>query len=519
MYGAASHITDTEFSLSAGGPRAATEITAFSAEAPLPRAVQEARFAVWKLKNPFTQGTGFAISPRRMITNFHVIQGLLLEGKLADISLSQDTPPDRASPPLPKRLKIQRILRLSASLDLALLEVNQDMPRYLSLRGDPPHPAEELFAPGYPQGSFFNVRKTAPSKKFFDLKIFSVNHPNLIGGSGSPLLDTRGQVTGVLFTDSYYFLSSSSLAQLKNFVERRKGIRCLPSEPARKCFSHAFVSLHEKAEQGSAVSQYRLGAMHIEGLLAEKSNAQQAILWLRRAAEQGLPIAQQLLSEMYLFGDVVEKDLFQAAHWARLAAEQGYAPSQYNLGSLYYRGEGVEQDFKKAIEWFRLAAEQGDPLAQSRLGVMYYKGKEAEQNFEEAAYWFRLAAERGHALSQYNLGSMYYKGEGVEQNFKLALYWLSLAAEQKARSAYYVLGIIYYRGKGVEQNFEEAARWFRLAAERGHTLSQYNLGSMYYNGEGVEQDFKLALYWLSLAASKGMQKDFILLKKTLEKDQ
>ena len=524
--------------------RPACEIPAFSAEAPLPRPVQEARLAVWKLTSQTGYGTGFAIGPRHIVTNFHVIWTLSRKGQLEDIKLSQEPGQDSSvSPPSlkppPKDLKIRKILRLSASLDLALLEASQDMPRYLSLRETPADSGEELFSPGYPQKSFFNIRKTGDSKKFFGLEIFPINHPDLRGASGSPVLDARGQVTGALFSGSQYFLQSAGLEQLKSFIEEEEGVRCPLSEPRWRCFFYALRSLHEKADQGSALSQYRLAAMYGDGLLPIQNAIQESLVWHRRAAAQGFVLSQRSLGDMYFLGKGAERSLEEAARWIREAAERGFAPSRSNLGAMHYNGEGVEKNLKKAFGWYRRAAAQGDPEARYRLGSMYYKGEGAEQNFEEAAClihlaaaqghaaaqnrlgkllyngkkmkrsleeaarWFRRAAAQGDPEAQYRLGAMHYRGEGARQSFEEAARWFRRAAAQGDPNAQYSLGVIHYTGKGAEQSFEEAARWFRKAAEQGLASAQYSLGSMYYRGEGVDRDFDLTLHWLRRAAARG----------------
>ncbi len=87
--------------------------------------------------------------------------------------------------------------------------------------------------------------------------------------------------------------------------------------------------LIEKANQGDAVSQNKLG------LYFEKGNCG------------------------------FEQDYYSAASWYQKAAIQGNAYAQFNLGFLYAYGRGVEQDYSQALYWYQKAADQGMPWLSS----------------------------------------------------------------------------------------------------------------------------------------------------------
>ena len=92
-------------------------------------------------------------------------------------------------------------------------------------------------------------------------------------------------------------------------------------------FAEDFTALAERAEQGDADAQFRLGVMYDIG--------------------QGVP-----------------QDEAKAAAWYKKAAEQGDADAQLNLGLMYDNGRGVPQDEVRAVAWYRKAAEQGNENAQ-----------------------------------------------------------------------------------------------------------------------------------------------------------
>ncbi len=490
------------------------EVLNFSGEAPVPEAVRRAARSVYHITNNIGFGTGFAAGRRLILTNFHVIWTLLGKGGLDGISLKPNhlSGSGAGGGPWPKNLKIRQMLRLSAALDLALLEVSHDMPFYLTLRQSPPSAAENLFIIGYPQNSFAYIKKAGPAQSFSGLMAFPVNYFDLRGASGGPVLDARGRAAGALFGSDSYHALSAGLSQLKRFVEGREGEACQPAGPVWECFFQALKAAHEKAERGDALSLYRLGAIHAEGFWMKSDPARAADLY-RGAAESGFVLAQKALGGLHILGKGVEKSESEALYWHRRAALQGHRPAQSNLGAMRYNGEGAEKSIQAALKWYRQAARQGCPMAQNNLASMLYKGEGSERNFEKAAFWSRLSAERGHRGAQARLGYMFYRGEGVPQSSAGAFLWLQKAAEQGHAEAQQSLGFMYYRGEGVEKNFEKALYWHSLAADQGSALSLFTLGAMHYNGEGTERNLKKAKEFFLQAADLGLPEAAAILKK------
>ncbi len=116
------------------------------------------------------------------------------------------------------------------------------------------------------------------------------------------------------------------------------------------------TALRAQAEQGDAVSQWRLGTLY----------------------------------EMAVAGAV--QDFPEAAQWYRRAADQGYVPAQINLAGMYLDGRGVDQDDAQALRWLHLAADQNDSVAQAIFGGLYAEGRGVPQDEAEAVRWYRLAA-------------------------------------------------------------------------------------------------------------------------------
>jgi TPR repeat protein/uncharacterized membrane protein YhaH (DUF805 family) len=187
---------------------------------------------------------------------------------------------------------------------------------------------------------------------------------------------------------------------------------------------------------------------------------------VQQRAEEGDAAAQFKLGDMYRYGSGVPQDFAQALAWYRKAAEQGHAFAQNNLGMAYGTGQSVPQDDAQAVSWYRKAADQEDPDAQYNLGVSYAIGQGVPPDYVEAAAWYRKAAEQGHADAQSNLGVMHDTGQGVPQDFAQAVAWYSKAADQGYAEAQYQLGGRYWRGQGVPQDYVQAHMWYSLAASR-----------------------------------------------------
>ena len=77
---------------------------------------------------------------------------------------------------------------------------------------------------------------------------------------------------------------------------------------------------------------------------------------VQQRAEEGDAAAQFKLGDMYRYGSGVPQDFAQALAWYSKAADQGYAEAQYQLGGRYWRGQGVPQDYVQAHIWYSLAA-------------------------------------------------------------------------------------------------------------------------------------------------------------------
>lgn len=131
--------------------------------------------------------------------------------------------------------------------------------------------------------------------------------------------------------------------------------------------------LRPLADGGSALAQYRLGAMFYNGQ-GVPEDEKQAIFWWKKAAAQGYVEAMFQLGSAYLFGTQTAKFVpdpdREAATWYFQAASAGHAEAQYHLGLLFLAGKGVIENRQEAARWMKKAAAQGHPEAKKALGSL-----------------------------------------------------------------------------------------------------------------------------------------------------
>jgi TPR repeat protein len=158
------------------------------------------------------------------------------------------------------------------------------------------------------------------------------------------------------------------------------------------------------------------------------SDAKSLAPWLDQRAKNGDAIAQYRLGVLYALGQGVRQDYQHAALLFKAAAEGGVAEAQYNIGVLYERGLGIGRDDVRAAEWYQKAAAQGNANAEFNLGVAYSNGTGVRPSMDQAAHWFRRAAAAGIVNAQFNLGLLYERGDGVPVSQVEAYAWYSAAA-------------------------------------------------------------------------------------------
>ena len=477
-----------------------------------------------------SEGTGFFISEKHFVTNLHVI--------LNNESILSAEPIDELVHYIHQKesseyLKVKKVLHISAIYDFALLEIETEVSNYLKL-GEL-EKQEELHVFGYPGGEFKRMikEKEYPIQLEGSIYFFPVNHFDLFGASGSPVLNNQGEVVGLLSEGSGNLIIATQPDILKDLIEGDMGSSCLDFIDIKSCINKEVKNLKNKSEQGHVLAQYKLARGYLEDKEIEKSQ-EKAFYWYQASAEKGYALAQYQLARMYYEGKGIEKSKEEAIYWAQTSAEQGNVVAQSLLAGMYYKGEGIKENKEKAFYWYQASAEKGYALAQYQLAGMYYEGEGIEESKEEAIYWAQASLEQGSALAQsllvglyyeeglieeafywaqafanqgsaqaqYQLARMYYEGKGIEKSKEEAFYWAQTSANQNDAQAQYLLAWMYYE----EGLIEKAFYWNQASAKQGYAQAQYLLAWMYYTGEGIEESKEEAIYWAQASAKQGFDK-------------
>lgn len=142
-------------------------------------------------------GSGVAISPNRVVTNAHVLAGV------SDVSVEM---PDG-------QVRTGRVVLFDSSRDLALVAVDTLDAGAASV-GGPMETGEEGYVMGYPAGGPFNAgpavvqaRGESAVNNIYggassEVEVYQLNANVRQGNSGGPLVNTDGEVTGIIFARS-----------------------------------------------------------------------------------------------------------------------------------------------------------------------------------------------------------------------------------------------------------------------------------------------------------------------------
>ncbi|NOQ93464.1 MAG: hypothetical protein GQ547_02385 [Methylophaga sp.] len=103
----------------------------------------------------------------------------------------------------------------------------------------------------------------------------------------------------------------------------------------------------------------------------DNASKEQNYINCKASAELGNAYAQYALANLYNSGQGVEQDAEQAVVWYKKAANQNNDLAQYSLGVMYEFGlGGLEIDQQEADKWYKLSAKNGNYFALNKLGLI-----------------------------------------------------------------------------------------------------------------------------------------------------
>ncbi|MDZ7709872.1 MAG: tetratricopeptide repeat protein [Roseovarius sp.] len=167
-----------------------------------------------------------------------------------------------------------------------------------------------------------------------------------------------------------------------------------------KDFDRMFDLLHESAEAGYHVSQYRLAETYMNPQTLPRALARRLDLpdpvkaaeLYRMAADQGSEDAKAALAKFHE-ADGLFDDPATRVKWLRHAAQQGDARAINALGFLHERGEGVAYDPVRAAGLYVEALETGDLRPEDLRGKI--NGRWVSWDGETALEFQTILRERG----------------------------------------------------------------------------------------------------------------------------
>jgi hypothetical protein len=167
---------------------------------------------------------------------------------------------------------------------------------------------------------------------------------------------------------------------------------------------------------------------------------------LHQAAEDGNLVAQWKLGRMYAEGNgVAQNDLLAFDYFSRITIAHGkdspsapeaqiIANAFVRLGRYYLTGipnSKITADPERAREMFSYAAFYfGNADGQYELARLYLKNASTSRDdFTYGMRWLGLAAQKGQCQAQAMLGQMLFNGDQLPRQAARGLMWLTLASE------------------------------------------------------------------------------------------
>lgn len=257
---------------------------------------------------------------------------------------------------------------------------------------------------------------------------------------------------------------------------------------ARRDYTSGIERLRSAASKGVCVAQFLLG-----GLLQNRNEKEESVLWFRRAVDGGSPYARFYLALAYINGGGIERDPRQAEGLLQEAALKGHVNAMKYLAKLYREGRHLGQNMKMSRGL--------DKLAEPAMKWNFYGVQDpsvtgqARARPEDVVGWLNGCRKSSRLMRLAILKEL----EELERNHMLPadpLLWVKnqmrSAAEKGCPSAQLLMAELA-RTRGMEDH-EEYVKWITKAAEQGVPLAQQTIAGFYSTGEnGFPRDLPKAL--------------------------
>ncbi|MDE0151054.1 MAG: bifunctional trypsin-like peptidase domain-containing/SEL1-like repeat protein [Bdellovibrionales bacterium] len=461
-------------------------------------------------------GTGFFIDQQTLVTSYHVLFSLL--SIASDSSSFKDLLDSSYIEKEGQRYSIKGIRHISAKDDLAVLQVEGYEGPVLRLAEEEPENSIKIL--GFPSvdrtlehGVSVHLRETTG-------EVFSQNNPffcsvddiplmidffgNFRGASGSPVLNNKGKVIGILHI---YGPGGHSCATKVKYLKELLESPSIKNEDMYHSIQTEIVNDLNQAITGDQNAQYAMGILLWQDLIPEGLQT-----------SGGYILDMENMEELAII-------LFTAL------AERGYAAAQNILGRIeYYRNstndEFVSEDsegFQKGWEWTKKAADQGLMFSQYEISYsvedeeerMKYLKQAADQNYIPAQYALYKELKNRSFLEieddYTNLDSTPDEFETLQKIMNVQCTWLKnikTLADRGYPPAQFDLAKYADRitQSGKDNYIYSAVSLYERAGDQGHGLAQLRIGQLYYYGYKniIEPNEEKSSYWLLRARQNGI---------------
>jgi len=274
--------------------------------------------------------------------------------------------------------------------------------------------------------------------------------------------------------------------------------------PGNTFIAPYYAYMKSKAPQFDKEQQYldftrqESEALMLKGQHYLKQGKQKkALKAFEKAAEMGNPQAARSTGLLY-----EKSDRKQAIVWHTIAAENGVKASYLNLGRLYE----AQKQREPALKWYLKAAKQNSAKAQYRLYSFYLKEEKSK-----AISWLEKSSSNGYTRAQYEYALILMNEDKTAKAIDL----LRQASQNNYPQATDYLGEYYYK----HQLFERA---FAQLKQTESANSFYLRAKMLEEGAGTARDYSLAYIFYTRAdalGKKGVNKDMQRVDALLSEEQ
>lgn len=396
-------------------------------------------------------GSGFFIHKDGvLITNYHVLNGAYA----ADVKTYDG-----------HEYRIQKVLAYNKTADLIKVKVKipEKSVHKVEVIRDVPEIAERILVVGNPLGLDQTVSEGIVSavREFPNIgKIFQMSAPASLGSSGSPVINMKGKVIGVVSfilkpgQNLNFAVAGQSVLDLKN----EKSVMTLPewtySVSTQK--PGLAAKLCEKGFEFSIQGKYKKALDYYKE--ATEKNPDDAESWY------GLGSCYVGLEQPFEAIKALKEAIRTSPDKTR---------AHYYLGK-YYQSLGR---FEEAIESYQAALRINRDYGPVYAGLAEIYGKQERINDEKEAIEQLVRIHPNYAVSHYNMGITY--GKLGRYQDAIGAFKRALEINPEIPEAYYQLGIMYGSIGNLEEEVVAYKQAIRITPD--FVPAHFNMGVFYLN--------------------------------------